>query len=51
MFADLISGSLAGKAFKFNQTDVLTAERKVNAVEAGASQRLREVVEAAAAKL
>ena len=49
MFADLISGPLAGKPFKFHQTDPATGERKVNAVDADAGARLKEAIEAAVA--
>ncbi|TFI58513.1 toxin-activating lysine-acyltransferase [Sphingomonas parva] len=49
MFADLISGPLAGKAFKFHQTNPATGERTVQTVQADAGQKLKEAIEAAAA--
>jgi cytolysin-activating lysine-acyltransferase len=50
MFADLISGPLAGKPFKFHQTDPATGERKVSSVDADAGARLKEAIEAAVAQ-
>lgn len=47
MMADLISGPLAGKAFKFHQTDPATGERTVRTVEADAGEKLKEAIEAA----
>jgi cytolysin-activating lysine-acyltransferase len=49
MIADLISGPLAGKAFKFHQTDPATGKRTVQTVEADAGERLKKAIEAAAA--
>jgi cytolysin-activating lysine-acyltransferase len=48
MIADLISGPLAGKAFKFHQTDPATGERTVRTVEADAGEKLKAAIEAAA---
>ncbi|PSJ40783.1 toxin-activating lysine-acyltransferase [Allosphingosinicella deserti] len=48
MFADLISGPLAGKPFKFHQTDPATGERKVQSVAADAGAKLKQAIETAA---
>jgi cytolysin-activating lysine-acyltransferase len=48
MVADLISGPLAGKAFKFHQTDPATGERTVQTVAADAGERLKQAIAAAA---
>lgn len=50
MMADLISGPLAGRAFKFHRTDPATGERSVQSVEAEAGERLKAVVQAAMQK-
>jgi cytolysin-activating lysine-acyltransferase len=50
MIADLISGPLAGKAFKFHQTDPATGERTVQSVAADAGEKLKEAVAAATAE-
>lgn len=47
MIADLISGPLAGQAFKFHQTDPATGKRTVRTVGADTGRKLREAVEAA----
>jgi cytolysin-activating lysine-acyltransferase len=47
MIADLISGPLAGKAFKFHQTDPATGKRIVQTVAADAGEKLKEAIEAA----
>jgi cytolysin-activating lysine-acyltransferase len=44
MIADLISGPLAGQAFKFHRTDSATGERAVQSVGADAGERLKEAV-------
>jgi cytolysin-activating lysine-acyltransferase len=49
MIADLISGPLAGKAFKFHQTDPASGERVVQTVAADAGAKLKEAIEAAVA--
>jgi cytolysin-activating lysine-acyltransferase len=49
MIADLISGPLAGKEFRFHQTDPATGRRVVQTVAADAGEKLRAAVEAAAA--
>jgi cytolysin-activating lysine-acyltransferase len=49
MLADLISGPLKGRAFKFHQTDPQTGERTVKTVDADAGEKLREAIEAAVA--
>lgn len=49
MIADLISGPLAGKAFRFHQTNPATGERSVQVVAADAGERLKEAIERAAA--
>ena len=49
MLADLISGPLKGRAFKFHQTDPQTGERTVKIVDADAGDKLREAIEAAVA--
>jgi cytolysin-activating lysine-acyltransferase len=48
MLADLITGPLKGKAFRFHQTDPDTGKREVKTVEADAGDRLKAAVEAAA---
>jgi cytolysin-activating lysine-acyltransferase len=50
MIADLISGPLAGQAFRFHQTDPETGARNVRTVEADAGEKLREAIEAAVAR-
>lgn len=50
MIADLISGPLAGKPFKFHQTDPATGERVVQTVAADAGEKLKEAVEASLAE-
>jgi cytolysin-activating lysine-acyltransferase len=47
MIADLISGPLAGKAFKFHQTDPASGKRTVRTVAADAGEKLKEALEAA----
>jgi len=47
MIADLISGPLAGKPFKFHQTDPATGERTVQTVAADAGEKLRKAIESA----
>lgn len=47
MIADLISGPLAGRQFKFHQTDPATGQRTVRTVEADAGEKLRQAIEAA----
>ncbi len=47
MLADLISGPLAGQAFKFHQTDPGTGERRVQTVAADAGDKLKEAIEKA----
>lgn len=47
MIADLISGPLAGKSFKFHQTDPATGERTVQTVAADAGEKLKEAIQAA----
>jgi cytolysin-activating lysine-acyltransferase len=48
MIADLISGPLAGKAFRFHQTDPATGARSVRTVDADAGAKLKAAIEAAA---
>ena len=50
MIADLISGPLAGKSFKFHQTDPQTGNRIVQTVAADAGEKLKEAIEAAVNK-
>ena len=47
MFADLISGPLAGTAFSFHQTDPATGKRRVQKVDANAGTKLKEALETA----
>jgi len=47
MMADLISGPLAGRSFKFHRTDPATGERTVQTVEADAGEKLRQAIEEA----
>jgi cytolysin-activating lysine-acyltransferase len=47
MIADLISGPLAGQAFKFHQTDPATGKRTVQSVAADAGERLKVAIQAA----
>jgi cytolysin-activating lysine-acyltransferase len=47
MIADLISGPLAGKAFKFHQTDPATGRRTAQSVDADAGERLKAAILAA----
>lgn len=49
MIADLISGPLKGREFKFHVTDPATGERTVRTVAADAGERLKEAIEAATA--
>lgn len=49
MIADLISGPLAGKQFRFHQTDPATGKRTVQTVEAEAGDKLKAAIEAAIA--
>lgn len=48
MIADLISGPLAGQAFKFHQTDPASGRRSVQTVAADAGEKLKAAIEAAA---
>jgi cytolysin-activating lysine-acyltransferase len=48
MFADLISGPLAGQPFNFHQTDPTTGARTVQTVAADAGAKLKEAIAAAA---
>ncbi|HEU0097415.1 MAG TPA: toxin-activating lysine-acyltransferase [Allosphingosinicella sp.] len=48
MMADLISGPLAGQAFKFHRTDPVTGERTIQTVDADAGEKLKAAVVAAA---
>ncbi len=48
MIADLITGPLAGQAFKFHQTDPASGKRSVQTVAANAGEELRAAIEAAA---
>ena len=47
MIADLISGPLSGKEFKFHQTDPATGQRTVQTVAADAGEKLKEAIQAA----
>jgi cytolysin-activating lysine-acyltransferase len=47
MFADLVSGPLAGKAFKFHETDPSTGVRKVRHTPADAGAKLKAAIEEA----
>jgi cytolysin-activating lysine-acyltransferase len=47
MIADLISGPLAGQAFKFHTTDPASGIRTVQTVEADAGEKLKAAVQAA----
>lgn len=47
MIADLIAGPLAGKSFKFHQTDPATGQRTVQTVAADAGEKLKEAIQAA----
>jgi cytolysin-activating lysine-acyltransferase len=49
MIADLISGPLSGREFRFHVTDPETGKRTVQVVGADAGERLREAIEAAVA--
>jgi cytolysin-activating lysine-acyltransferase len=49
MIADLISGPLAGREFKFHVTDPATGKRTVRTVEADAGEKLKEAIEKATA--
>lgn len=49
MIADLISGPLAGKEFRFHQTDPGSGKRTVQTVAADAGDKLRAAIEAEAA--
>ena len=46
MIADLISGPLSGKAFKFHQTDPRTGKRTVQTVDGDAGEKLKVAIEA-----
>jgi cytolysin-activating lysine-acyltransferase len=48
MMADLISGPLAGQAFKFHQTDPASGRRNVQIVAADTGEKLKAAIEAAA---
>jgi cytolysin-activating lysine-acyltransferase len=48
MMADLISGPLAGRSFKFHHTDSATGKRTVQTVTADAGERLKAALQAAA---
>lgn len=48
MIADLVSGPLAGQAFKFHQTDPVSGERRVQTVAADTGEKLKAAIEAAA---
>ena len=48
MMADLISGPLAGRAFKFHRTDPATGVRTVQSVDADAGEKLKAAIQAAA---
>lgn len=50
MFADLISGPLAGVPFSFHQTDPATGKRTVQKVGADAGAQLKEALETALGK-
>lgn len=50
MMADLISGPLKGKAFKFHQTDSKTGKRTVQSVDADAGEKLKVAIETALGK-
>ncbi|HEX8063934.1 MAG TPA: toxin-activating lysine-acyltransferase [Allosphingosinicella sp.] len=50
MIADLISGPLAGRSFKFHQTDPASGKRTVQTVAADAGAKLKEAIEAAVAE-
>lgn len=47
MIADLISGPLRGQAFKLHVTDPQSGERRVQAIDADAGDKLAEAIEAA----
>lgn len=47
MIADLISGPLAGKSFKFHQTDPATGQRTVQTVAADAGEKLKDAIQSA----
>ena len=47
MIADLISGPLRGREFRFHQTDPQTGKRSVQTVGADAGEKLKEAIEAA----
>lgn len=49
MIADLISGPLRGREFRFHLTDPSSGQRTVQTVGADAGERLKEAIEAAAA--
>jgi cytolysin-activating lysine-acyltransferase len=49
MMADLISGPLAGRAFKFHRTDPATGERTVQTIDADAGEKLKAAIQAAEA--
>lgn len=49
MIADLISGPLRGREFRFHLTDPATGQRTVQTVGADAGERLKEAIEAAVA--
>jgi cytolysin-activating lysine-acyltransferase len=49
MIADLISGPLAGKEFRFHQTDPNSGKRSVQTVAADAGEKLKSAIEMAVA--
>jgi len=49
MIADLISGPMQGKEFRFHQTDPRTGKRVVQTVSADAGEQLRAAIEGAGA--
>lgn len=50
MIADLVSKPLAGKEFRFHQTDPYTGKRTVQVVNADAGEKLKEALVAASGK-
>lgn len=48
MIADLITGPLKGKEFRFHQTDPATGKRTVQVVSADAGSKLVDAIETAA---
>lgn len=47
VFADLVTGPLAGEVFHFHQTDMATGKRTVTTIGADAGEKLRVAIEAA----